>query len=150
MNPPTGPHKQPITPLPTRSIILAQILAGAIACGLWILGTLIGGFGADLILPGLLEIGLVIFVTVICTLVITPWTPRPVATWAMILIGSSLVRLILITGLSLLLYSAALMAPKALVISAFLPIATILALETVVIARFLTSLSPVNTTVTDD
>jgi uncharacterized membrane protein YqjE len=67
----------------------------------------------------------------------------------MILLGSSLVRLILITGLSLLLYSAALMAPKALVISAFLPIATILVLETVFIARFLTRLSPVNTTKTN-
>ena len=150
MNPPSGSNKQPITALPTKLILLAQILAGALAGALWILGTLIGGFGPDLILPGLLEIALVLCVTVLCTLAITPWTPRPVATWAMIVIGSSLVRLILITGLTLLLYSAALMAPKALVISAFLPIATILVLENVVIARFLTSLPPVTTTVTDN
>ena len=68
----------------------------------------------------------------------------------MILLGSSLVRLVLITGLSLLLYSAAQMAPKAVVISAFLPVATILVFETVVIARFLTNLSPVNTTSTSN
>lgn len=150
MNTPSDSNKQPITALPTKLIILAQILAGVIAGGLWILGTLIGGFGPDLILPGLVEIALVVCVTVVCTLAIMPWTPRPVATWAMILIGSFLVRVILITGLSLLLYSAALMAPKALVISAFLPIAMILALENVVIARFLTSLSPVTTTITDN
>lgn len=149
MNTPSGTNKQPITALPTGTIIVVQALGGVLAGCLWILGTLIGGFGADPILPGLLEIALVTTVTVACTLAITPWTLRPVGTWAMILLGSSLVRLILITGLSLLLYSAALMAPKALVISAFLPIATILVLETVFIARFLTRLSPVNTTKTN-
>ncbi len=149
MNTSTATAHQPVTPLPTKKIVIGQVLAGTVAAGLWVLGLIIGGFGPDLILPGLLEIALVICVAVACTLAITPWTPRAVGTWAMILLGSSLVRLILITGLSLLLYSAALMAPKAMVISAFLPIATILVLETVVIARFLTSLSPVKTTTTN-
>lgn len=149
MNDSSGTQKQPITPLPTPRIIIAQLLASGLAGGLWVLGTLIGGFGSNLVGPGLLEIALVCGVAIGCTLAITPWTHRPAGTWAMILLAASLVRLILITGLSLLLYSAALMAPKALVISAFLPIATILAFETFVIARFLTSLSPEHSTKTN-
>ena len=150
MNDSRGSNQQPVTPLPTSKIIIGQILGGVLAAILWILGTLLGGFGSELARLGLLEIGLVIVVAVACSLAITPWTPRPVGTWAMILLGSSLVRLVLITGLSLLLYSAAQMAPKAVVISAFLPVATILVFETVVIARFLTNLSPVNTTSTSN
>ncbi|MDG2422610.1 MAG: hypothetical protein P8M22_01390 [Phycisphaerales bacterium] len=53
---------------------------------------------------------------------------------------TSLVRLVIIIGLSLLLYSAARMAPKALVVSAFVTIAAVLIAETLVTTRFLSRL----------
>tara|TARA_B100002051_G_scaffold154934_1_gene146470 strand:+ start:802 stop:1251 length:450 start_codon:yes stop_codon:yes gene_type:complete len=139
--PPSEPGKQPSAPLPTKALLVGQFAAGCIAAVLWSLGTILGGFGSSLLVEGLIEIGLVTGVVLACTLAIAPWTVRPAGTWAVVLIATSLVRLVVITGLTLLLYSAARMAPKALVVSAFVTIATVLIAETLVTTRFLSRLS---------
>ena len=137
----SGPEKQLSAPLPTGALLTGQFAAGCIAAVLWTLGTLAGGFGTETLLEGLVEVGLVTGVVLACTCAIAPWTVRPAGTWAVILIATSLVRLVVITGLTLLLYSAARMAPKALLVSAFVAIATVLIAETLVTTRFLSRLT---------
>lgn len=145
MSGPSTTSRQPASALPTGRLLIGQVAAGCIAAILWLLGTLVGGFGTPILLQGLIEVALVTAVALLCTLAIAPWTVRPAGTWAMVLITTSLVRLVVIAGLSLLLYSAARMAPKALVASAFVTIAAILITETLVTARFLSRLSPDST-----
>ena len=122
------------------TLLLGQLVAGCIAAILWTLGTLGGGFGTTVLFEGLAEVGLVTAVALLCTIAIAPWTVRPAGTWAIVLMTTSLVRLVIIIGLSLLLYSAARMAPKALVVSAFVTIAAVLIAETLVTTRFLSRL----------
>ena len=134
-------ENQPTAPLPTAQLLLAQFAAGCLAAIFWTLGTMISGFGSGVLLEGLAEIGLVTGVVLACTLAIAPWIARPAGTWAVMLITTSLIRLVIITGLTLLLYSAARMAPKALLVSAFVAIATVLIAETLVTTRFLSRLT---------
>ncbi|MEE2908307.1 MAG: hypothetical protein VX527_10825 [Planctomycetota bacterium] len=144
MNGPSATNRQPNSALPTGRLLLGQLAGGCIAAVLWLLGTLGGGYGSSILQQGLIEVAMVTAITLVCTVAIAPWTVRPAGTWAMVLITTSMVRLVVIAGLSLLLYSAARMAPKALVVSAFVTIAAILITETLVTARFFSRLSPDN------
>ena len=129
--------QQPSAALPTKQLLVGQAAGGLLAGLLWLLGTWVGEFGATILQAGLIEVGLVVTIALVGTLIITPWKVRPIGTWAIVLITTSLVRLVVITGLTLVLYSAAQMAPKALVVSAFMTILAILIIETLVAARFM-------------
>ncbi|MCH2132622.1 MAG: hypothetical protein MK116_02615 [Phycisphaerales bacterium] len=141
MTPPAVPSRQPEWAYPTATLLTGQVLATAAAAVLWVAGTLIGGFGTTILVAGLIEIGLVTAIAVLGTLAIRPWVVRPAGTWAVMLIATSLVRIVVIAGLSVLLYSAARMAPKALLVSGFLAILGILIVETLITARFQNRLS---------
>ena len=145
MNLPQTSVKQASLSLPSGLLMSGQVLAAIIAAVLWVLGVLSGGFGGTILFEGLVEIALVMVLALAGILAIRPGVPRPAVTWAVLFIAGSLVRLVVTAGLSLLLYSAAHMAPKALLVSGFVAFMVSLIIETVITARLLSRVSPEST-----
>ena len=137
-----GSPVQPESALPMTSLLVGHCLAGAGAALLWLAGTLGSGQSRPILVAGLIEVALVTTLAVGSILVILPWRIRPVGTWAVVLITTSLVRVIVTIGLSVLLYSAAQLAPKALVVSAFVAFIAGLVVETTITSRFMSRLRP--------
>ena len=145
MNPSQTSVKQASLALPTGLLMSGQVLAAIIAAVLWVLGVLSGGFGGTILFQGLVEIALVMVISLGGILAIRPGVARPAVSWAVLFIAGSLVRLVVTAGLSLLLYSAAHMAPKALVVSGFMAFIASLIIEAVITARLLSRVSPEST-----
>ena len=131
--------------LPTGLLMSGQVVAALIAAILWVLGVLTGGFGTSILLQGLLEITLVMILAMAGILAIRPGVTRPAVSWAVLFIAGSLGRLVVTAGLSLLLYSAAHMAPKALLVSGFMAFMASLIIEAVITARLLSRVTPEST-----
>ena len=130
-------RKQPELALPTSQLLVGHVLAGAAAAILWTLGVLEGGHGTTLLLQGLCEVLLVVLVAAGTTLLLQPWVVRPAMTWAMLVLGGSLLKLVLTASLSVLLYFAAQMPVKGLLIAGFVAFLSNLIIETILIARSL-------------
>jgi hypothetical protein len=132
----------PTGPLPTTTLLVGNLLVGLLIGALWAGITMLLGLEREITLAGLTEIGLVTVVGIAAIFAMTPWKMRPATGWLTTIFTVELVRLAATIGLTVLLYSATRMAPKALLVSAFSAFVGILIIETTITARSLGQLSP--------
>ena len=101
----TDASRMPLLTLPTGRLLLAST-AGPLAVG--IIWLLVGGFACcwETGLTGLWSSIIVASVGVVADLLMTPWRPRPAASWMNLWVLHSILRIGGTLGLVILLYSA--------------------------------------------
>jgi len=107
----------------------------ALAAAGWLIATMIGQWGHEGRLPGLMAIGIVAVIAVIAVTLLRPWRGRPILAWGSLLIAASTGRIVATIAICLLLYSAARQPAAPLLFGALSGLVPVLAGETFVASR---------------
>ena len=124
-----------------RRLALAQLVATIVAAVLWGSGVMLGGFGMQIALEGVSQIGVLLVISFVFLVLFGPSRERPVATAATLWSATSFVRFLASLGASSLLYYAAQFGVRPLLFSFLLTAVLLLICETRVIAHDLTSIN---------
>ena len=124
-----------------RRLALAQLGAASIAAILWGAGSLVSGYGKQIVLAGIAETAVLLATSVVFLVVFIPGKKRPVSTAATLWSAASFLRFLAALGASILLYYAAQYGARPLMFSFLLTAVLLLICETRVIAHDLTSIN---------
>ena len=124
-----------------RRLALAQLAATIVAAVLWGSGALLGGFGMQIALEGVSQIGVLLVISFVFLVLFGPSRERPVATAATLWSATSFVRFLASLGASSLLYYAAQFGVRPLLFSFLLTAVLLLICETRVIAHDISNIS---------
>jgi hypothetical protein len=112
---------EPLARVPWVSCLIGGAVAAGLSCAGWWAGCrMLSGtveMGPDTVRIGCYGILLTWAVAALSTLVLTPWTARPISTLAALWMGSTLVRLLVTPAGAYLLYLSSPSAPKALALA---------------------------------
>ena len=124
-----------------RRLALAQLAATIVAAVLWGSGAMLGGFGMQIALEGVSQIGVLLVISFVFLVLFGPSRERPVATAATLWSATSFVRFLASLGASSLLYYAAQFGVRPLLFSFILTAVLLLICETRVIAHDISNIS---------
>jgi len=124
-----------------RRLALAQLAATIVAAVLWGSGVMLGGFGMQIALEGVSQIGVLLVISFVFLVLFGPSRERPVATAATLWSATSFVRFLASLGASSLLYYAAQFGVRPLLFSFLLTAVLLLICETRVIAHDISNIS---------
>jgi len=124
-----------------RRLALAQLAATVVAAVLWASGVMLGGFGMQIALEGVTQIGVLLVISFVFLVLFGPSRERPVATAATLWSATSFVRFLASLGASSLLYYAAQFGVRPLLFSFLLAAVLLLICETRVIAHDISNIS---------
>ena len=124
-----------------RRLALAQLAATIVAAILWGSGAMLGGFGMQIALEGVSQIGVLLVISFVFLVLFGPSRERPVATAATLWSATSFVRFLASLGASSLLYYAAQFGVRPLLFSFLLTAVLLLICETRVIAHDISNIS---------
>jgi len=124
-----------------RRLALAQLAATIVAAVVWGSGVMLGGFGMQIALEGVSQIGVLLVISFVFLVLFGPSRERPVATAATLWSATSFVRFLASLGASSLLYYAAQFGVRPLLFSFLLTAVLLLICETRVIAHDISNIS---------
>ena len=124
-----------------RRLALAQLAATIVAAVLWGSGAMLGGFGMQIALEGVSQIGVLLVISFVFLVLFGPSRERPVATAATLWSVTSFARFLASLGASSLLYYAAQFGVRPLLFSFLLTAVLLLICETRVIAHDISNIS---------
>ena len=124
-----------------RRLALAQLVASSLAAILWVIGSMVSGFGKQIALAGIAETAVLFATSFVFLVVFIPGKKRPVATAATLWSAASFLRFLAALGASILLYYAAQFGARPLMFSFLLTAVLLLIWETRVIAHDLTNIN---------
>ena len=131
----------PTTSFSFRRLAGAQLVASSIAAILWVVGSLVGGYGKQIAFAGIAETAVLFATSFVFLVVFIPSKKRPVATAATLWSAGSFLRFLAALGVSILLYYAAQFGVRPLMFSFLLSAVLLLICETRVIAHDLTNIN---------
>ena len=124
-----------------RRLALAQLAATIVAAVVWGSGVMLGGFGMQIALEGVSQIGVLLVISFVFLVLFGPSRERPVATAATLWSVTSFARFLASLGASSLLYYAAQFGVRPLLFSFLLTAVLLLICETRVIAHDISNIS---------
>lgn len=137
----TALANEPVITLPAALVYGVIAVAGAIACGCWMMATWLLGHGTTTVMAGPWAAAAVVIAGLAGAAVMGPGKPRRVGDWMTRWLASTVVRLLLTPILTFVLYSATSLEPVALTLAVAVTYLVVLLAEAWFLARYVAGLS---------